>query len=280
MKNVTSVSGGRTSAYLAANYPADECVFALVRIEDQRCRFPDEAIRRHVEDRIGVDFIATAEDDKIIYTMLDLEQELGRRITWVSGRTYEWVLANSGGWLPNKLHRYCTSGMKIEPIFYWWAQRFNKQAVEMNIGFRSSEAKRANKMLAKTNEAGLLEMKATFSRHPNGDNRWEAVAWQKPRFPLIEDGINKDAIMAYWQDRPVRFAEYNNCVGCFNRHPLFLKYMFSVQPEKMRWFKEQERPGKGTWRSDVSYADIERYATQMRLYPEDFSDCDSGYCEL
>jgi hypothetical protein len=34
MKTVTSVSGGQSSAYIAANYPSDFLVFALVCIED------------------------------------------------------------------------------------------------------------------------------------------------------------------------------------------------------------------------------------------------------
>ena len=72
MKTMNSLSGGKTSSYIAANYPADYDVFSLVRIEDQNCRFPDEKIRQEVEDRIQAPFIGTAEDDTIIYTMLDL----------------------------------------------------------------------------------------------------------------------------------------------------------------------------------------------------------------
>jgi len=281
MKTVTSVSGGRTSAYLAANYHADALIFALVRIEDERCRFPDEAVRKRVEDRIQASFIATAEDDLIIYTMLDLEQYLGREIQWVTGPTYDWVIANRGGWLPNKLHRYCTTAMKIEPIFYWWAKTFGiEHPIEMNIGYRSKEASRANKMVAKLKRGGLLEMKATFEKHPNGDNKWINVPWQRPRFRLIEDGVNKDVINAFWLDKPVRFAPYNNCVGCFHRSPPFLKYMFDEHPGKMRWFAEQEKPKKGKWRSDMAYGQIEKSFSQFRLHSDDFSECDSGFCSL
>jgi len=89
MKTINSLSGGKTSSYIAANYPADYDVFSLVRIEDTKCKFPDEKIRREVEDRIQAPFIGTAEDDTIIYTMLDLEQYIGRPITWVTGKTFE-----------------------------------------------------------------------------------------------------------------------------------------------------------------------------------------------
>ena len=50
MKTINSLSGGKTSSYIAANYPADYDVFALVRIEDSNCKFPVEKIRKEVED--------------------------------------------------------------------------------------------------------------------------------------------------------------------------------------------------------------------------------------
>jgi len=80
MKTVNSLSGGKTSSYIAANYPADYNVFALVRTNDKNCIFPDKKIRQLVSDKIGQDFIGTLEMDKIIYTMLDLEQFIGSKI--------------------------------------------------------------------------------------------------------------------------------------------------------------------------------------------------------
>lgn len=132
MKTINSLSGGRTSAYMAAMFPADYDLFALVRTSDINCQFPDATIRRIVEDRIQKPFVGTLEDDTIIYTMLDLEQFLGREITWVSGLTFDEVVQNKGGWLPNKLHRYCTTHMNIEPMFYWWAEHIG-ELVEMRI---------------------------------------------------------------------------------------------------------------------------------------------------
>jgi hypothetical protein len=112
MKKINSLSGGKTSSYIAANYPADYDVFSLVRIEDENCRFKDEKIRKEVEDRIQAPFVGTAEDDTIIYTMLDLEQFIGRPITWTTGETFEQIIKNHGGYLPNKMARYCTTDLK------------------------------------------------------------------------------------------------------------------------------------------------------------------------
>lgn len=37
MKTVNSISGGKTSAYLAKHYPADYDIFSLVCIKDKEC---------------------------------------------------------------------------------------------------------------------------------------------------------------------------------------------------------------------------------------------------
>jgi hypothetical protein len=283
MKTVTSVSGGMTSAYLAANYPTDHMVFALVRIEDENCRFKDETFRKRVEDRIQKPFIATAEDDLIIYTIFDLEQYLGREIKWVSGITYDEVIKTKGGWLPNKLHRYCTTWMKIEPMFQWWSANF-EQPISMNIGFRSNEAERANGMLAKTNNHGFIEHHTIVGKHSSGKNKWADVAWQKPEFPLIENGILKSHIVKYWQDKPVRFAPYNNCVGCFHRNPVFLRWMYQEHPDKMNWFENQEGGKNGYWMSIngkvLPYKKIRTMLKQQTLFETDFTSCDAGYCGM
>lgn len=283
MKTITSVSGGTTSAYIAANYPSDYLLFALVRIEDENCRFKDEKIRRLVEDKIQAPFIATAEDDMIIYTMLDLEQYLGKEINWVTGITFDKVIETKGGWLPNKLHRYCTTNMKIEPMFQWWRNNIN-EPIEMQIGFRANEQDRANKMLARCNEQGLIEHHAVIGKRKDGKNSWAEVGWQKPKFPLIEDNIYKDAIKQFWIDKPVSFAPYNNCVGCFHRNPVFLRYMYQEHPTKMNWFESKEGGKNGYWRSEGSeiqpYARIRKMLQQTRLFETDFTSCDAGYCGM
>lgn len=283
MKKVNSISGGKTSAYIAANYPADYDLFSLVRIEDQRCKFPDEKIRKEVEDRIQTDFIATAEDDMIIYTMLDLEQKIGRKITWVTGDTFDYVVTNRGGWLPNKLHRFCTTHLKIEPMFYWWAETIG-EPIEMRIGFRANELSRVETMMGKTNGNGFLEFKATFGKHMDGrfkgKNKWESVEWQKPVFPLVETPTFKDQIEKYWSTESVRFADLNNCVGCFHRNPLLLRKMYDKHPCKIEWFADQEVKQKSQWRSDTSYFKIINHKLQIELSFDDFSECDSGQCGI
>jgi hypothetical protein len=282
MKTVNSISGGKTSAYIAANYPADYDVFSLVRISDPIAKFPDDAIRKQIEDRIQAPFIGTAEDDTIIYTILDLEQFIGREITWVTGETFDQITSKSANvYLPNKVQRFCTVKMKIEPMFYWWAENVG-EPIETRIGFRANEKRRAVNMLDRCNENGLSEFKATFGKHPDGRNKWENVAYQKPSFPLIDANIYKDAIEEFWKDKPVRFAWMNNCVGCFHKNPLLLKKMWEKHPNKLEWFakRERESTNNATWRSDVTYDSIKSWNPQFELFDTDFNECDSGYCGL
>jgi hypothetical protein len=284
MKTVNSLSGGKTSAYIAANYPADFNVFALVRTDDKKCMFQDAKIRQIVSDKIGAEFIGTLEDDVIIYTMLDLEQFIGQKIDWVTGRTFDEIIKRKNGttFLPSWMRRFCTTEMKIEPMFYWWKNNFDAP-IKMQIGFRANEMNRANSMIKKLNKNGLSEFDAIVGKMKSGNkNKHQIIEWQKPMFPLIEDGIFKDTIEEFWKDKPVRFAWMNNCVGCMHKEPILLNKMSKLHPNKLEWFAEQERQSSNncTWREGITYDQIIKHKMQMELFEEDFNECDSGYCGL
>lgn len=281
MKTVNSLSGGKTSSYIAANYPADYNVFSLVRTDDKKCMFPDAKIRQQVSDRLGTEFIGTLEEDTIIYTMLDLEQFIGSKIDWVTGKTFDnTIIKTKKGtkYLPNKMARYCTTELKTMPILYWMYDII-KEPVIMRFGYRANETRRAIKMMDKTDKEGYTKVKATFTTLKDGRNSWGEYRYCKPEFPLIDDNIYKDTIEEFWKDKDVRFAYMNNCVGCWWRSPLLLKKMHNKHPEKMQWFADQET-SKSKWRSDVKYSEILKWKTQTELFDDDFNECDSGYCGL
>ena len=298
MKRVVSVSGGKTSSYIFANYPSDHAVFSLVTTDDKECLYPDKKIRKIVSDKIGKEFIGTLEMDIIIKVMLDLEQFVGKKIDWVCGDTFENIVSKPGV-LPNVKTRYCTTELKLKPIFHWWYKKFNDH-VEMAIGYRANEQRRAKKMIERLNKNGLLEIKETVSKHKNGRNKWQIFEWQKPIFPLIDakKPIFKDQIEAYWKDKPVNFGKeyHNNCVGCFHRNPLLLKKMWETHTNKMNWFSKQEKIKKrkiektqnrkvskyvyAQWKRDMTYEEIKNWKLQQQISFDDFSDCDSGFCGL
>ena len=288
MKTVNSLSGGKTSSYIAVNYPADYNVFALVRTSDKNCIFPDKKIRQEISDIIGTEFIGTLEMDTIIYTMLDLEQMIGTKIDWISGETFDDVIKRGDKvYLPNKTQRFCTVEMKIMPIFYWWAKTLNKEVCKMRIGYRANEQRRAKSLLARCEDDGVQYQKGTFSKNKNGTNHWETIPYRIPEFPLIKDNIYKDNIEEFWKDKEVRFAYANNCVGCFHRNPIFLKHISSKAEKQYDWFVEQEKntydSNQAKWKTGMSYEKIKNAFTQLELFDEDFEagdGCDSGYCGI
>lgn len=280
MKTVNSLSGGKTSSYIAAHYPADYDVFSLVRIEDDSCRIKDKKIVQEIEDRIQAPFIATAEDDAIIYTMLDLEQYIGRPITWVTGPTFESTIHDvAGGYLPNRIRRFCTSEMKTKPIASWRYNTIDDDVI-MRFGFRANEKSRANTMNSKLNENGQTEVKIVIGKLKDGRNKWKTIQYCAPEYPLIQDNIYKDNIEQYWHDKPVRFAYMNNCIGCWWRTPALLKHMHTKFPNKMEYFSELEKNGKGTFKKDMPYEKIISWNPQIKLFDDSFGECDSGYCGL
>ena len=277
MKTVNSLSGGKTSSYIAVHYPSDYNIFALVRTNDTKCLFPDAKIRQIVSDKIGTEFIGTLEEDTIIYTMLDLEQFIGREIVWLSETTFEDVIKKAGGYLPNIMTRFCTSKMKVEPIAQWCYEN-TELPVEMRIGFRANEMSRAKTMIERSVN-GIENFKFKVGEN-NGRNKWKDLPYRCATFPLIKDGIFKDTIENYWKDKPVRFAYKNNCVGCFHRSEIFLKHISTKSEKQFDWFMRMEQKNGCTFKSGITYEKIKNHKLQLELFDNDFNDCDSGYCGL
>jgi hypothetical protein len=235
-----------------------------------------------VSDKIGTEFIGTLEEDAIIYTMLDLEQFIGTKIDWVTGKTFDEIINRNGKkYLPNIMQRFCTSEMKLQPIYNWWKSNFN-EVIEMRIGYRANEMSRAKTMISKLNKNGNLEFKDIVGKRKT-QNKWALIEWQKPSFPLITDGIFKDNIVEFWKDKKVKFAYMNNCVGCFHRNEILLKLMSEKHPNKFDWFaKQEENTGYNirTFKNGITYNKIKSYKLQTKLFEDDFNDCDSGYCGI
>jgi hypothetical protein len=221
--------------------------------------------------------------------MLDLEQYIGKEIHWVTGKSFEDVITrgkNNKIQLPTPMRRFCTVEMKIEPIFNFWNENI-KEIVETRIGFRANETKRAKTMMDRCAETGgVMTFKTIVGKSKTGNrNKWADIPYQIPSFPLINDNIYKDKIEKYWKDKPVRFAYMNNCVGCMHRSPVLLKHMDNKEPNKIQWFINQEEKAmksykNNQWKKDITYQQIRNSLTQIKLFDDDFTDCDSGYCGL
>ena len=294
MITVNSVSGGKSSAYIYAEFPAAINIFSLVRIENPKFLWlqgKDEKTRQLISDRIGTEFIGTAEMDEIIYTILDLEQLYGREIKIISPVTFEDIIRKSKGFLPSPSRRFCTTGMKIEPIFNYLYDN-DLLPVITNIGFRKGEERRQKKSLKRLESDGFEYMYKRTTKKPNSRyyNR-EHVRYRTVEFPLIDNNITASKIEQYWSDKNIRFAVHNNCVGCMNRSPLLLNHMSKLDPNGFDVFIYLENfakeirlkrgiSGNVTFRPEGSMYSFANPKIDFGLFDSDFNECDSGYCGL
>jgi len=270
MKTINSISGGKTSSYLAYHYPADFTIFSLIRIEDEKCKPKDKTLIKFVSDKIGMDFIATAESDLTLKAVIDLEQLIGKEIIWVTGETFEKInkKKTGGKGLPNQNWRFCTTEMKMRPIFDWWFKNINEK-VKMGIGFRYDEKERATRL------SNTFKGIVGKSKHGNR-NKWEELEWREGYFPLIEDKINHFHVIEWIKKTNLIFPLDSNCVGCFHKPIQQLRKNWDIEPEKMQWFANQEKYAK--WKKEGTYNDFKKLGLQMDFIFGTGSGCNGGFC--
>src|SRR5690606_18215824 len=133
MKTVNSISGGKSSFYMAMHNPADINIFACVCIDYPPARPKDPEVLKYVLDKLDGNFIASAEREKTLKAMMDIEQVLGKEIVWVRGKSFDQIIDENSA-LPTWARRFCTTEMKIIPMFEYLYPRYGKTI--HNIGFR------------------------------------------------------------------------------------------------------------------------------------------------
>ena len=253
---------------MAVHYPADYEVFALVTIDDKNCQPKDKALIKIVSDKIGKEFIATAESDLTLKAVIDLEQKIGKEIIWLTGRSFDKMIKHKGGGLPNQEWRFCTTEMKIRPIWDWWFKNIG-EVVKMGIGFRYDEKERAKRLT--TSFKGIVGKSKTGNR-----NKWEELEWREGYFPLIENKVTHYPVKQWADKSGIIFPDDSNCVGCFHKSVQQLRKNFEDNPKKMQWFADQEI--KATWKKEMSYAKIKRVGLQQDFNFGEGSGCQGGFC--
>lgn len=269
MITINSLSGGKTSSYMAVHYPTDYNIFALVSIEDESCKPKDLSLIKYVSNKIGKEFIATAEDDLTLYAMRDLEQLIGKEITWVAGKSFEQVnrSATGGKGLPNMMWRFCTTELKMRPIFDYWYVNINEK-VKMNIGIRYDEMERADNI--RNTFKGIVGKRGTR-------NKWEEIEWREANFPLIDDKVLHHKVINWASKSGIIFPSDSNCVGCFHKPLQQLRKNWDDNQVKMQWFADQEDIGK-KWKKEMNYEKIKKLSLQSEFHFGTGSGCQGGFC--
>ena len=266
MKTINSLSGGKTSSYLALHYPADYEIFALVQIEDIKCKPKDLGLIKYASEKLNKEFIATAESDLTLYAMRDLEQLIGKEIIWVAGTSFD-ALNKKKKAIPNQQFRFCTTEMKLRPIFDWWYKNIGEK-VKMGVGFRYDEKERAEKFTTSFN--GIVGIGG------GGRNKWQEIDWREGYFPLIENKITHYPIYQWAQKTGITFPQDSNCVGCFWKPVQQLRKNWDNEPAKMQWFADQEK--NATWKKEMNYEQIKTIGLQQDFFFGTGSGCQAGFC--
>ena len=217
---VTSVSGGQSSAYLAANYPSDHLLFSQVCINEPKAQPKDKKLVQLVSDRIGREFIATAEDDTILHTMLD-RAVLGQRIHWVAGESFDDLISQQG-WLPNKKHRYCTVEQSCAPCF-GGGVKTSASPFKRTSASGPTKGRARNGCLNAATTGGSWNSRTWWA----SSRRPQQVGHLRLAAPCLSFDCRRHSPRPgrrVWKGKPVRFAKHNNCVGCFHRNPIMLRW--------------------------------------------------------
>lgn len=285
MKTVNSLSGGKTSSYIAANYPADLNIFALVCLDGHngnahyRQYYKDHGIIQNVNDKLQKycsrwpEFIATAEDPKTIMAMLDLEQKLGKEIIWLRGIGFE-VMMNQLKYVPNQSKRICTFRMKIQPIFEFLFM-YHSIPVKMRMGYRYDEMERKNKYRDTFKFSRYCEYQPKSMRWIH---RWEEIRYTIGEFPLIEDKITHYHIKQYWKDKGIDFPEDSNCQFCFWKSAQQLRKNFDTNRPIMLTAACHEDLKGATFKKEISLLEIMELGLQLDFNFGEGSGCQAGFC--
>ena len=260
---------------MAIHYPADFNIFALVQIENINCKPKDESIVKYASEKLGKDFIATAESDLTLYAMRDLEQLLGQEIIWVGGDSFEMVIKKHGNVVPNMARRFCTTDMKIKPIAEYIYKNIISEGEKVfsNIGIRYDEKERAKQ----TKEERELKTKIVIGKS-GSRNKWKEVNWGIANYPLVYDKITHYSVYKFWQGQNIKFPDDSNCVGCFWKDVQQLRKNYDDSFNKMEWFNKMEINSNYNWKSNITYEQIKTIGLQQDFFFGTGSGCQAGFC--
>lgn len=280
MKTVNSLSGGRTSSYIAVHYPADYEVFALCCIDCHNAGgFIDKKIKQMVNDKLQKycshypEFVATSEDQKVLTTMFDLEQKIGKEIIWVRGVGWDEMLRMKKA-IPNMQKRFCTTILKMQPMFEFLF-KYTELPVKMRIGFRYDEMERANSINNLFKYAYMSEWQEKSCRWIN---RWNEIQWRESEFPLIEDKVTHFQVKQYWDQQDIEFPEDSNCLNCFWKQPEQLRKNFDTCKQVMWWASIKEWMMGYTFKEDLTFQQISKLPIQLDFFFGTGAGCQAGFC--
>jgi 3'-phosphoadenosine 5'-phosphosulfate sulfotransferase (PAPS reductase)/FAD synthetase len=221
-----SFSGGRTSAYM------------LWRVLQSNSGLPADAL---------VCFANTGrEEEATLRFVQDCAEQWGVPLHWIEYRRAKpyFALTDFAGaardgepfaelirskmYLPNPMTRFCTSELKIRPMFRWLRDTGRlADGLDMMVGIRADEMRRVVKMR-------------------NGKNSESAKITNL--VPLADAGVTVGTVQAFWAVQPfnLELPTYNgrtlagNCDLCFLKPAAQVASLIREKPARAIWWVAQE----------------------------------------
>lgn len=287
MKSVTSLSGGKSSAYMAIHWPTDYTLFACVLTDDPAMAPKDPGVLRECQRRIPC-FVGSAEVELTLLNVLKLEEMMGREVTWVNAwqgqtraswiaddgwlpapLTFDQVIRHRGG-LPDKTKRWCTDELKVQAIWWHthnWILSDPDDLVWMHIGYRADEQHRWQKLRrCEANRIHYPTHCPIDARDKRAKHRHRIHEWRIPHCPMIEAGVDRLDVMKFWANQGWQWPLVSNCAHCFYHNDIELQHVNDRYPAHIDWAIQMEHERGARWDSQRTLA--QRLAThQSELFP-------------
>lgn len=196
-------------------------------------------------------------------TMLEYVGASGfREVTYETasrnGEPYEAVIAQRGGYLPNRVARYCSSELKTRTM-HRYLRSIGWTEWDTILGIRADEPRRV----------------AKFRANPHPEGRFEEV-----HMPLAIAGIGAAEVGAFWRSQPFDLelpnnngkTMHGNCDLCFLKPAAQVLSLISEKPERAIWWAQQESKAESVAGSAAKFRDDRPDYSEMLRFAKEQSD--------
>jgi hypothetical protein len=265
LETVTSVSGGKTSAYMAVHCQSDRYIFAPVLTDDPGTVIKDKGLRDYCKSKVpwlDWDSKGCCELDLTLTNLRELEQILGKEIEWIAAPfTFDQTIignidpvvakcfssrATKTMMLPSSRTRFCTQAHKIYPIAWHVWLTGNGNPCIMNIGFRADEMYRVERWTCDKDKL-KVPIRCDIEGRFKGKHRHIKLDYRITQFPLVEMGVTKQMVKDYWNKKRLEFPTVSNCDFCMFHHAHHQRHQALNHPERLQWWLDMEDKAKASF---------------------------------
>lgn len=238
---ILSFSGGRTSAYMLANYDFDLAIFCNTGKEAEGTLDFVRKCGEYFEKEIIWLEYTTENDEK--FKIVDFNTASR------NGEPFE-QLIKKRKYIPNQATRFCSMEMKALTIKrYLKSKNIDLENVDMLLGIRKDEPNRY------------------FKLKNNNRNIWNNT------MPLFKDSITKKNILEFWKKQTFDLNINNhegNCDLCFLKGMSKKIELLRQKPEVAQWWIEMENLIGAKFNKNYSVKELLNMSeSQLNLFDND-----------